>query len=152
MRLRLRFNLNFRNSTLSMCHSAEGCINHAYNESIRLGLPGGPINIFVTDFIEHKYEWIKDRRTSKTENSEVQIQFLLEGILVPWLANSGLLVVAGKNKVTPSVRNIHCKLYSETPSGFAINVNFLPGNVVPLDSIGVEVVQDSEADLENRIG
>ena len=109
MRLRLRFNLNFRNSTLSMCHSAEGCINHAYNESIRLGLPGGPINIFVKDFIEHKYEWIKDRRTSKTENSEVQIQFLLEGILVPWLANSGLLVVAGKNKVTPSVRNIHCK-------------------------------------------
>ena len=55
---------------------------------------------FVTDFIEHKFEWIKDRRTSKTENSEVPIQLLLEGILVPWLANSGLLVVAGKNKVS----------------------------------------------------
>ena len=31
-----------------------------------------------------------------------------------------------------------------------LNVNFLPGNVVPLDSIGVEVVQDSEADLEKK--
>ena len=27
-----------------------------------------------------------------------------------------------------------------------------PGNIVPLDSIGIEVVQDSEADLEKRIG
>ena len=47
-----------------MRHSAEGCINHAHNESIRLGLPAGPINIFCNRFY---WTWV-DKRSKDFKN------------------------------------------------------------------------------------
>ena len=75
-------------------------------------------------------------------------------LLIPWLTHCWLLVVAKKKQnhsnilldksnanVTPIYR-LRC-----------VNVNVMsgsigsPGNIVPLDSIGIEVVQDSKANL-----
>ena len=131
-----------------MRHSAEGCINHAHNESIRLGLPAGPINIFCNRFY---WTWVdkrsKDFKNRKQWSSNPTSS---RGDLSSW-ARKQSASCGGWKEQGDSISEKHPLQIISTPSGFAININFLPGNVVPFDSISVEVVQDSEADLEKRI-